>query len=52
MYSKSIKIKPGQSLILPQGKYHCFKKINRREPIKAAIKYQWTLVLVMRPTLE
>jgi hypothetical protein len=28
IYSKSIKIKPGKALILPQGKYHCFKKIN------------------------
>lgn len=32
IYSKSIKIKSGQALILPQGKYHCFKKINRHEP--------------------
>ena len=28
IYSRSIKIKPGQGVILPQGKYHCFKKIN------------------------
>ncbi len=28
IYSKSIKIKPGQAVILPQGKYHCFKKLN------------------------
>jgi hypothetical protein len=32
IYSKSIKIKPGQGVILPQGKYHCFKKINHNEP--------------------
>jgi hypothetical protein len=32
IYSKSIKIKPGQALILPQGKFHCFKKINHHEP--------------------
>jgi len=26
--STSIKIKPGQGIILPHGKYHCFKKIH------------------------
>jgi hypothetical protein len=30
--STSVKIKPGQGIILPHGKYHCFKKIHHHEP--------------------
>jgi hypothetical protein len=30
--STSVKIKPGQGIILPHGKYHCFKKIIHHEP--------------------